>query len=185
MDQVKQPQPPQPQPDNSNKIRIPLSCVKIPPAGNIVPSPSRKEKVASQHIEPVPIPIHPLQFEHPQEEKRPPTKLDKEERRKRIEKYLLKKQKRKWSKEVVYYSRQKSAEKRVRVCGRFVNKATEIIVSQRTHEGTLSRKALRPGKPHASHKPVTKAASMSYTGALPAVHSPIFAYTRTTASLSG
>ncbi len=50
----------------------------------------------------------------------PPVKLSKEERKKRIEKYLEKKKKRKYNKKVIYECRKSLADKRMRFQGRFV-----------------------------------------------------------------
>ena len=156
-----------------NKIRISLSCVDLSALGSSV-SGSGKKKNEEKEASPTTV-----QRTEPKIEV---IKLSKDERRKRIERYLLKKQKRKWNKEVVYYSRQRSAEKRVRVCGRFVNKATEIIVSQKSHKKSDSsdRCPTMPSNPATLYSPqvVLKSAKPDYTETLPVVNRPIFSFIR-------
>ncbi len=89
-------------------------------------------------------------------------RLSPSERRARIERYLQKKSKRKWSREVVYYSRKQSAERRVRVCGRFVTRAAEMGIQQAVGE---QKRELEP--------------QLGETQGVPAVSRPVFAFVRT------
>ena len=102
------------------------------------------------------------------------------ERRLKIEKYQQKKKNRKWNKEIVYYSRKMSAEKRVRVCGRFVDKATEMNIQhyhthhQEDKKKPTSMKAMKENAMIISEPP-----RLESTSILPIISKPIFACTRT------
>ncbi len=122
-------------------------------------------------------------------------RLSTAERRVKIERYLQKKKKRKWSREVVYYSRKKSAERRIRVCGRFVNKATEIGIqhqdksqSQTQQQQTTPRGKRREPEPAGEmqeprrrqpKRAKKEPEKLGNTGRLPVLVRPIFAFVRT------
>ena len=98
------------------------------------------------------------------------------ERRLKIEKYQQKKKNRKWCKEIVYESRKKSAEKRVRVCGRFVDKNTERTIQKSIQ---YERKRFHPEKvQNESSTLMTDISKLQSTNMLPIIHSAIFAFTR-------
>ena len=101
------------------------------------------------------------------------------ERRLKIEKYQQKKKNRKWNKEIVYYSRKMSAEKRVRVCGRFVDKATEMNIQHVHTQYQEEKKKPTPMKAQKENMiTISEFPRLEPTGMLPIISKPIFAYTR-------
>lgn len=81
-----------------------------------------------------------------------------EERKKKIEKYKQKREKRVWKKRISYTCRKKVADKRLRIKGRFISKAEALNLKEKTQEIIKEETAKEKNEAVINNNPISPSA---------------------------